>query len=130
MVDAQTAGAARTSANKRTVASYMEAFARWDHAAILALLTDDVEWVIPGVVHRRGKAEFDAEIEGEGASAPPDVTVTRLVEDHDVVVAEGFVRAPVGDAAVHLRFCDVFEMQGGRIRRLISYLMQVPEAEA
>ena len=39
-----------TSQNKETVQAYMEAYARWDHAAILATLTDDVVWFIPGAL--------------------------------------------------------------------------------
>ena len=55
----------------------------------------------------------------------PAITVTRLTEEDDVVVAEGSVETQRKDGAVvHLAFCDVFEMQGGRIRRLISYLMK------
>jgi hypothetical protein len=33
-----------------------------------------------------------------------------------------FTRA--GRRSVNLVFCDVFELQGGRIRRLVSYLME------
>ena len=47
------------STNTRTVERYMEAFRRTDHAAILACLTDDVEWLIPGAFHTRGKTAFD-----------------------------------------------------------------------
>jgi ketosteroid isomerase-like protein len=43
------------SPNKQTVQAYMEAFTRTDHPAILACLTDDVEWVIPGAFRLTGK---------------------------------------------------------------------------
>jgi ketosteroid isomerase-like protein len=112
--------------NKKTVERYMEAFRRTDHEQILACLTDDVEWVIPGAFHARGKAAFDQEIENDAFTGHPDITVTRLIEEDDVVVAEGSVRAQRKDGAImNLVFCDVFEMQGGRIRKLISYLMEV-----
>ena len=51
------------SQNKLTVQKYMDAFTRTDHAEILACLTDDVEWVIPGAFHLTGKEAFDKEIE-------------------------------------------------------------------
>lgn len=35
--------------NKATVDRYMEAFRKSDHAAVLDCLTDDVEWVLPGI---------------------------------------------------------------------------------
>ena len=49
--------------NQATIDRYMEGFRRGDHAAILACLTDDVEWEIPGAFHARGKPAFDAHIE-------------------------------------------------------------------
>ena len=102
----------------------MDAFGRTDRARILSCLTEDVEWEIPGVFHVRGKEEFEKHIVDEGLVANPAITVTRLTEADDVVVAEGTVRTQKQDGTLlHLAFCDVFEMQDGRIRRLISYVM-------
>lgn len=111
--------------NKRTVERYMDGFRRSDHSQILSCLTDDVEWDIPGAFHVRGKEEFDRQIEGEGFVGSPDITVTRLTEEDDVVVAEGSVRTQRKDGTLlNLAMCDVFELKDGKIRRLISYLMQ------
>ena len=111
--------------NKKTVDRYMDAFRRTDHAEILSCLTEDVEWVIPGAFHKHGKEAFDKEVENDAFVGHPDITVTRLTEEDDVVVAEGSVRTQRKDGAIlNLAFCDVFEMQGGKIRRLISYLME------
>ena len=52
--------------------------------------------------------------------------VDRLTEENDVVVAEGVVEATRNDStAITLAMCDVFEMRGGLIRKLVSYLMEV-----
>ena len=111
--------------NKKTVDRYMEGFRKGDHAQVLSCLTDDVEWEIPGMFHVRGKEAFDGHIEDEGFVGRPAITVTRLTEEDDVVIAEGLVRTQRRDGrALNLIFCDVFEMNGGRIRRLISYLME------
>jgi ketosteroid isomerase-like protein len=111
--------------NKKTVDRYMDAFRRTDHAEILSCLTEDVEWLIPGAFHARGKEAFDNEIENDAFIGHPEITVTRMTEEDEVVVAEGSVRTQRKDGAVlNLVFCDVFEMQGGKIRRLISYLME------
>ena len=110
--------------NKRTVESYMEGFRKSDHAQVLECLTDDVEWLIPGMFSIAGKPAFDAHIEDEAFTGRPDITVTRMTEENDVVIAEGRVRAQKKEGEVlNLAFCDVFEMQGGLIRRLTSYLM-------
>jgi RimJ/RimL family protein N-acetyltransferase/ketosteroid isomerase-like protein len=115
-------------ANKRTVRRYMEAFAESDHAGVLACLTDDVEWVLPGGFHLRGKAQFDAEIVNPAFEPRPRIEVTRLVEEGDVVVAEGRVRATKKDGEVlDIVFCDVFEMRETKIRKLTSYLHILPK---
>ena len=114
------------SENKRTVQEYMDAFTVTDHPRILACLTDDVEWIIPGAFHIRGKAAFDREIEGEEFVGRPAITVTRMTEENDVVVAEGTVRTTrrVG-SVLDLAFCDVFEMRDGLIKRLTSYVVEL-----
>jgi ketosteroid isomerase-like protein len=105
----------------------MEAFDRHDHAAVLACLTDDVEWVIPGHVHLHGKAEFDGEIENDAFTGRPTIHVTRLTEEDDVVVAEGTVSAAFrAGGMLNAVFCDVFEMRDGKIRKLISYVVPLP----
>lgn len=114
------------SENQQTVERYMEAFGRNDHAAILDCLTDDVEWLVPGAFHVHGKDAFDREIEGEGFVRPPTIEVVRMLEDADVVVAEGFVRTELSNGArLDLAMCDVFELRAGRIRKLTSYLMPI-----
>jgi ketosteroid isomerase-like protein len=113
--------------NKQTVQRYMDRFAQLDHPGVLDCLTDDVEWLVPGAFQVRGKADFDREIENENFVGAPVITVSRLTEEDDVVVAEGSVRAERRAAgSLHLLFCDIFEMRGGKIKRLISYLMEVP----
>ena len=104
----------------------MDGFRRTDRVQILSCLTNDVEWEIPGAFHVRGKEEFDKHIVDEGFVGNPAITVTRLTEANDVVVAEGSVRTQRKDGTfLNLVFCDVFEMQSGKIRRLISYLIEI-----
>ena len=112
--------------NQRTIETYMDGFNQNDHARILACLTDDVEWILPGVYHVQGKEAFDQQIENDAFISPPIITTLRTIEQDDVVVAEGTVRVrkTSGDL-VHLVFCDVFDMERGKIRKLVSYLMEV-----
>ena len=49
-----------------------------------------------------------------------------MVEADEIVLAEGSVRAQRSDGTrASLVFCDVFEMQEAKIRRLTSYLMEI-----
>ena len=119
------------SANQATVAKYIDGFNRGDHAQILSCLTDDVEWVMPGAFHLRGKEAFDKEIENEAFTGKPVVTVTRMTEQNEVVIAEGTVQAAWKNGGMlNAVFCDVFEMKDTLIRRLITYLVALGQPVA
>jgi ketosteroid isomerase-like protein len=117
------------SLNKETIERYMAGFRASDHALILSCLTDDVEWVMHGFFHHIGKEAFDREIENPAFSGSPAITLTRLTEEADVVVAEGIVEGKQADGTpFRASFCDVFEMQGGKIRRLTGYIAPLAQA--
>ena len=116
------------SVNKKVVEKYIDGFNKSDHEAILSCLTDDVEWILPGVFHLRGKDEFDKEIENPAFEGKPIIVTTRMVEENNIVIAEGTVQAKKKDSdLIKLVFCDVFEMRDNLISRLTSYLMEVKE---
>ncbi|HEX2778246.1 MAG TPA: nuclear transport factor 2 family protein [Gemmatimonadaceae bacterium] len=112
------------SANRRAVERYMAAYDATDRPAILAELADDVEWVVPGAFHLRGKREFEREIDNPAFVGRPAITLSRVIAEGDVVVAEGRVVTTRRDDGKQLTiaFCDVFEMRDGRIVKLTSYL--------
>jgi ketosteroid isomerase-like protein len=104
----------------------MDGFRTSDHALVLACLTDDVEWILPGHFHLVGKAAFDKEIENDAFVGRPTIGIVRMIEEGDVVVAEGTVRSERRDGGtLNAVFCDVFEMRDTKIRRLTSYLHEI-----
>ena len=112
--------------NKNVVEKYIEGFNKSDHGMILSCLTNDVEWILPGVFHLKGKEEFDNEIENPAFEGKPLIVITRMIEENNIIIAEGTVRAKKKDAGyINLVFCDVFEMKAGLIQKLTSYLMEV-----
>lgn len=112
--------------NKKTVERYMDGFRKSDHKLILSCLTDDVEWEMPGAFHLIGKEAFEKEIENPAFVGRPELTVTRMTEENDVVVAEGSVRVERrAGGFLSAVFCDIFVMQRGKIKRLITYLVEV-----
>lgn len=114
------------SPRKEIVGTYFDGFRRSDHEKILGCLTDDVAWDLPGYTHLTGKAAFDQEIENDEFTGSPTLTVDRLIEEADTVVAIG------GGEATHksgqlrrFAFCDVFTFAGDKISRVESYLVQL-----
>ena len=117
--------------NKQTVQRYMEGFMDSDHEKILSCLTDSITWEVPGFFNISGKDAFDREIENENFVGKPMITVTRMTEENEVVVAEGTVRSQKRDGGtLNAVFCDVFEMEREKINRIISYLMEKPASES
>ena len=112
--------------NKKTVEKYIEGFNKSDHKQILSCLTEDVGWILPGIFHHTGKDVFDKEIENPAFEGKPVIVVTRVIEENNIVITEGTVRAKKKDAEyIKLVFCDVFEMKNGLINKLTSYLMEI-----
>lgn len=109
------------SSNKRVIEAYM---ARTATAEIAHLLADDVEWVewgdgVPATGARTtGKAAFLANF-GEDELR---TDLTRMTEEGNVVVAEGTCHVRKKDGSrLAVRFCNIFEMESGKIKRLSSF---------
>ena len=112
--------------NKKLIEIFMDGFNRSDHKQILSCLTDDIEWEMPGTFHLFGKDAFDKEINNDAFVGNPAITIARIIEENNVVVAEGkvIVREKEG-GFLNVVFCDVFDIENGKIKRLISYLNPV-----
>lgn len=112
------------SEQKQIVEKYMEGFRETNHEKILSCLTEDVIWEMPGFYLHNGKAAFDKEIQHPNADGHPDIKVTRLVEEDNIVIAEGTVKAKMKDGkGIDAVFCDVFHFRNDKICKLTSYLM-------
>ena len=110
------------SVNKEIVSKYIEGFNKNDHFQILDCLSSNVEWVMPGGFHLVGKEAIDKEIENDAFAGHPVVQITRMTEEHNVVIAEGSVRVAWKKGGfLDAVFCDVFEMENGKIKRLTTY---------
>lgn len=112
------------SENKKVIEKYMEGFRESDHQKILSCLADDIIWEMPSVYKHIGKEEFDKEIENENFVGKPKIQIKRLVEEDNVVIAEGSVQGEmINGNKLDAVFCDVFLMENEKIKQLTSYLM-------
>jgi len=109
------------------VAQYFDGFSASDHHAVLATLSDDVEWVIHGAQTTRGKAEFDTEIENPDFTGSPTLDVHQTYEDGPVVIVVGEGRGTsVTHGPIHFAFSDLFTFCDNLIVRVDSYLVPLP----
>lgn len=112
------------SSRKRTVDAYFDGFRESDHEAILALLSDEVVWVIHGHGRTEDKAAFDREIQNDAFEGSPNLKVERLIEEGDTVVAPHVGEGRLRDGDV-FRFAGVtvFGFDGELISRVESYIV-------
>lgn len=111
------------SENKKTIEKYIDGFQKSDHEQILSCLTDNIVWEMPGLFHLEGKEAFDGEIENPAFTGSPTITIERMTEENDIVVLEGKVQgAKVDGTTFRAAFCDVFEMENTKIKKLIGYI--------
>jgi len=111
-----------TTVKKSVVESYIEGFRAGDHETILACLTEDVTWQMPPYFELSGRTAFDDAIENDASPGLPDIQLTRLVEEGDIVVAEGAVQAELkAGGRIDALFCDVFHFRDDKICQLVTY---------
>jgi ketosteroid isomerase-like protein len=90
-----------------------------------------VEWIewgdgVPASgVRTQGRA---AVVQNLGDEEIP-TEITRMTEEDNVVVAEGIVRMPKKAGGILIiRFCDIFELENGKVKRLNSYAVKVKDS--
>lgn len=110
---------APTTVRKRILETRIEAFRTGDHETILSRLTDDVAWDMPPHFTLSGKAAFEGAIEHDVTPGLPDIRLTRLVEEGDVVVAEGRTRAALTACGQSTR-CSATSSSSGTTRSAAS----------
>jgi uncharacterized protein len=116
------------SANKRTVERYIDGFNKSDHKQILDCLTEDIEWTVFGAFHLVGKDAYDKEIENPAFTGSPDITIVRMVEENDVVMAElELVAKPVNADPIRMVAGEVFVMRDALIKERRAYLIPLRE---
>lgn len=117
------------SKNIETVTRYLDGFRRNDHAQILSCLTDDIEWTVYGAFHLTGKEAYDRAIDGAPDFIdPPELTVVRMVEQGDVVMAEltGTARRAAG-GELRMSMAEVFVMRDGLIAERRAWVIPLME---
>ncbi|WP_236540204.1 nuclear transport factor 2 family protein [Spiractinospora alimapuensis] len=109
---------------------YIDGFTRSDHQQILDCLTDDIQWTVFGMFRISGKEAYDREIENPDFTGSPTLTIVRLVEEDDVVMAEltGEVRRADG-TVMRMAMGEVFVMEDAKIKERRAFVVELKENE-
>lgn len=114
--------------NKDVVRRYIDGFNRSDHQQILSCLTDDIRWTVFGAFRLEGKEAYDAEIENPAFTGSPSITITRMVEEDDVVMAEMTLEAQRATGeTMRAAMGEVFVFRGGKIEERRAYVVELVE---
>ncbi len=114
--------------NKAVVRRYIDGFNRSDHEQILSCLTDDISWTVFGAFRLQGKEAYDAEIENPAFTGSPDITITRMVEEDDVVMAEMTLEAQRATGeTMRAAMGEVFVFREGKIKERRAYVVELEE---
>lgn len=115
------------SSNKRVVEAHMAA----EPAKAAEYISEDFEWiewadgVPPGGVRTRGKAAF---VQSFGDDVLRD-DILRVIGEGNVVVVEGIAHVTKKDGKrFDVQFCNIFELENGKIRRKSSFGALLKEA--
>ena len=107
--------------NKKVVETYMEGFSKGDNLKILSCLAEDVIWEMPGSFNLKRKDQFEKEI-SNGWNGNPIIAVSQLVEEGNIVVAEGTVKCKLKNGGfIDGMICEVFHFDKGKIKKLTTY---------
>ena len=116
------------SMNTATVERYIDGFNRSDHAQILSCLTADIEWTVFGHFRLQGKEAYDREIENPAFTGSPTITITRMVEQADVVMAEMTLEARRATGELmRAAMAEVFVMRDGKIAERRAWVIELTE---
>lgn len=90
---------------------------------MLELFTEDIErWEVGSPNRTHGKIEFEKEILPGPEVDRLGIQVDRTIEEGRIVVAEGLARIFKKDGmTIKVQFCDLFEFEGEKIRRITAY---------
>jgi ketosteroid isomerase-like protein len=115
--------------NKELVTKTWEAFVKGDMKTAFSNMSDQVSWLVPGNIPKvsglhKGKDGIIAFLSAIGPVVPNGMQteIRRLYGDGDTVVVELTNRANTAKGRDYENeYCFVFEIEGGKIRRVREY---------
>jgi ketosteroid isomerase-like protein len=119
-----------TEQNKELVTRTWQAFTKGDLKTAFDNMSDEVSWLVPGTLPgvsgvKKGKQAIRDFIGGVGATFPEGLNAEfrKVHADGDTVIVELTNRGKTAKGRVYENeYCFVFELEGGKIRRIREYV--------
>lgn len=108
--------------NEQIIRDFIAAWSKLDADELAAYFTEDGVYHNMPIAPISGQAQLRAFIAAFLANwTATNWEILNLQSAGDIVIAERIDRTMIGDKAVNLPCCGVFEMQGGKIRAWRDY---------
>jgi uncharacterized protein (TIGR02246 family) len=116
---------------RELIQSLIEAFDNNDVEAILRHFTEDIEWTIVGNDTLSGKKGIEDFFNAHPQMKMLSSTKDHFVIDGDTVVVNGEVDCEnESTGARHdMFYCDIYELEEGKVRKMTSYCIDKKKAE-
>ena len=114
--------------NKQIVEKVNAGFGANDPEVFLENSKNDVRWTMAGEETRTGVDTIRDWMKSMGEMEPPKFTVSNLIGERDIVVANGDMTMKNKEGQTEsYAFCDVYRFEGGKIGELTSYVVKTGE---
>ncbi len=111
--------------NIEVVREINRGFAIGDPELILSHLAEDVVWMMYGGFHTNGKEEYRKMIHNEEMDPNATLTISNEMEDGNRIVMEGFLECKrIAGGKFEGWFADFYEMEGGKVKEMRSYVIE------
>ncbi|OBK71346.1 limonene-1,2-epoxide hydrolase family protein [Mycobacterium sp. 1274761.0] len=104
-----------TTANARTVETFLYAMADEDYDTVDSLMADDIEWQNVGYPTIRGRRRITKLFRSQPSWLGFDVKFHRVATEGNAVLTERTDALTFGPIRAQFWVCGVFEVHGGRI---------------
>jgi ketosteroid isomerase-like protein len=118
-----------SNTNKQIIEKVNAAFAENNLEGFLENCKDDVKWTMAGEKIRTGVDTIRDWMKSMGEMEPPKFTVSNLVGEGDIVVANGDMNMKNKEGQTEsYSYCDIYRFEGGKIAELTSYVVKTGDA--
>jgi len=116
--------------NKEIVEAINASFAKNEIDGFLKYCADDIKWTMVGEKVTKGKDTVREWLKSMADVEPPKFTVTNLVGEGDVVVANGDMTMKDKDGKTEsYSYCDIYNFKNGKVGELTSFVMKTDNAK-